>query len=131
VSSENGNGSTRYRGPASSEPPVNGAGSHAATGAESEEAFSAAETPASAAATAPRTGGRTSRSSHPLQVLIVGAGFSGLCLGYHLRRDGIENFAILEKADGLGGTWRDNSYPGACCDVTSLSYCFSFAQKTD
>ncbi len=131
MSSENGNGSTRYRGPASSEPPVNGAGSHAATGAESEEAFSAAETPASAAATAPRTGGRTSRSSHPLQVLIVGAGFSGLCLGYHLRRDGIEDFAILEKAEGLGGTWRDNSYPGACCDVTSLSYCFSFAQKTD
>jgi cation diffusion facilitator CzcD-associated flavoprotein CzcO len=63
-------------------------------------------------------------------VIIIGSGFAGLCLGYHLGKEGIE-YTILEKADSLGGTWRDNSYPGAACDVPSISYCFSFAQKTD
>ena len=64
-------------------------------------------------------------------VLIIGAGFSGLCIAIHLKKAGIESFTILEKADRLGGTWRDNSYPGAACDVPSMSYSFSFEQKTD
>ncbi len=65
------------------------------------------------------------------EIVIVGAGHSGLCLGAQLRRAGFERFTILEKGDGLGGTWRDNVYPGAACDTPAFSYCFSFAQKTD
>lgn len=64
-------------------------------------------------------------------ILIIGAGFSGICLGIQLKRAGIHSFTILEKAERLGGTWRDNAYPGAACDVPSMSYCFSFHQKTD
>ncbi len=67
----------------------------------------------------------------PPRVLIIGSGFSGLCLGIALRRAGIESFEILEKADRLGGTWRDNTYPGAACDLASFAYCFSFEQKAD
>ena len=48
-----------------------------------------------------------------LSAIVVGAGFSGLCAGIGLRRAGIEDFVILEKADRVGGTWRDNAYPGA------------------
>jgi cation diffusion facilitator CzcD-associated flavoprotein CzcO len=63
----------------------------------------------------------------PLTAIIVGAGFSGLCAGFELRKAGIEDFVILEKADRLGGTWRDNSYPGAACDIPSHLYSYSFA----
>jgi cation diffusion facilitator CzcD-associated flavoprotein CzcO len=70
-----------------------------------------------------RNGGR--------RIAIIGSGFSGLCLGIRLKRAGIDTFTIYEKADRLGGTWRDNGYPGAACDVPSFAYCFSFAQKTD
>jgi cation diffusion facilitator CzcD-associated flavoprotein CzcO len=65
------------------------------------------------------------------RIVIIGSGFSGLCLGIDLLRAGIHSFTILEKADRLGGTWRENTYPGAACDVPSISYCFSFEQKTD
>jgi cation diffusion facilitator CzcD-associated flavoprotein CzcO len=65
------------------------------------------------------------------RIAIVGSGFSGLCLGIHLKKAGIHSFAIFEKADRIGGTWRDNSYPGAACDVPAFAYCFSFEQKTD
>jgi cation diffusion facilitator CzcD-associated flavoprotein CzcO len=59
-------------------------------------------------------------------VVIVGSGFSGIAMGYELKRAGIGSFVILERADGPGGTWRDNSYPGAACDVPSHLYSFSF-----
>jgi cation diffusion facilitator CzcD-associated flavoprotein CzcO len=65
------------------------------------------------------------------RIAIIGSGFAGLCLGIQLKRAGVHAFTIFEKADRLGGTWRDNSYPGAACDVPSMSYCFSFEQKTD
>lgn len=65
------------------------------------------------------------------RIAIIGSGFSGLCLGIQLTRLGIDSFTIFEKSDRLGGTWRDNTYPGAACDVPSFSYCFSFEQKTD
>ncbi len=65
------------------------------------------------------------------RIAIIGSGFSGLCLGIQLKRLGIDSFTILEKSDRLGGTWRDNTYPGAACDVPSFSYFFSFEQKTD
>src|SRR3954471_107724 len=61
-----------------------------------------------------------------LSTVIVGAGFSGLCAGILLRREGIESFVILDKADRVGGTWRDNTYPGAACDVPSHLYSYSF-----
>jgi cation diffusion facilitator CzcD-associated flavoprotein CzcO len=65
------------------------------------------------------------------RVAIIGSGFSGLGLAIQLRKAGIESFTILEKSDRLGGTWRDNTYPGAACDTPAFSYCFSFEQKMD
>ncbi len=61
-----------------------------------------------------------------LTAIVVGAGFSGLAAGVQLRRMGITDFAILEKADRVGGTWRENTYPGAACDVPSHLYSYSF-----
>ena len=65
------------------------------------------------------------------RIAIIGAGHSGICMGMQLKRAGIEEFVILEKGASLGGTWRDNTYPGASCDAPSFLYSFSFAQKTD
>jgi cation diffusion facilitator CzcD-associated flavoprotein CzcO len=64
-------------------------------------------------------------------VLIVGAGFGGLAAAIELRRHGFTDVRILEKADGFGGTWLQNTYPGAACDVPSHLYSFSFAQRRD
>ncbi len=61
------------------------------------------------------------------QIIIIGAGFSGIGMGIELKNNGIEDFKILEKADTLGGTWRENSYPGAECDIPSALYSYSFA----
>lgn len=61
-----------------------------------------------------------------LTAVIVGAGFSGLCAGIQLKRLGIQDFVILEKADRVGGTWRENTYPGAACDIPSHLYSYSF-----
>ncbi len=69
--------------------------------------------------------------SRPPSVLIIGAGFGGIGLGFLLRRAGIRSFTILEKAQSLGGTWRENTYPGAACDVPSHMYQYSFAPKAD
>ena len=66
-----------------------------------------------------------------MRVAIIGSGFSGLCLGIRLKQAGFDSFTILEKADRLGGTWRENTYPGAACDLMSFAYCFSFEQKAD
>ena len=65
------------------------------------------------------------------RIAIIGSGFSGLCLAIQLRRPASGSFTIFEKADRVGGTWRDNTYPGAACDSPSFAYCFSFEQKTD
>ena len=64
-------------------------------------------------------------------VTIVGAGLSGLAMAIQLRRSGVTDMTILEQSDGVGGTWRDNTYPGSGCDVPSHLYSFSFASKTD
>jgi cation diffusion facilitator CzcD-associated flavoprotein CzcO len=69
--------------------------------------------------------------AEPLSVIIVGAGFGGIGMAIRLRRAGIEDFVVLEKSTELGGTWRDNTYPGAACDVPSHLYSFSFERKTD
>lgn len=70
-------------------------------------------------------------TNRSLRIAIIGSGFSGLCLGIQLKRAGIDSFTIFEKSDRLGGTWRDNNYPGAACDIRSLVYCFSFEPKID
>src|SRR3954468_16275222 len=62
-----------------------------------------------------------------VEVAIVGAGAGGLGLAARLRQEGETSFAIFDRADRVGGTWRDNTYPGAACDVPSHLYSFSFA----
>jgi len=64
-------------------------------------------------------------------ILIIGSGFAGIGMGIRLEQAGIEDFTILEQADQVGGTWRDNHYPGAACDVESHLYSFSFAPNPD
>jgi cation diffusion facilitator CzcD-associated flavoprotein CzcO len=61
------------------------------------------------------------------EIVIIGAGAGGLAMGAQLRAAGVTSFRIVEKSDGVGGTWRDNSYPGAACDVPSHLYSLSFA----
>lgn len=61
-----------------------------------------------------------------VRTIILGAGFGGLGMGAQLVRAGDEDFLILEQADGLGGVWRDNIYPGAACDTEAHLYCYSF-----
>src|SRR3546814_10585388 len=63
------------------------------------------------------------------KVLIIGSGFSGLGMAVQLRRRGYSDFIVLEKADSVGGTWRDNTYPGCACDVPSLMYSYSFESR--
>src|ERR1700739_2852345 len=65
------------------------------------------------------------------KVAILGAGFGGIAAAVALRRAGIDDLVIIEATDGVGGTWRRNSYPGAACDVQSHLYCFSFAPNPD
>lgn len=65
------------------------------------------------------------------EVLIIGAGMSGLAMGRQLRRAGIEDFVIAERAEGPGGVWRANAYPGAACDVPSHLYSYSFFPNPD
>ncbi|MFC9517561.1 DUF4873 domain-containing protein [Nocardiaceae bacterium NPDC056970] len=60
-------------------------------------------------------------------VVVVGTGFSGLCMAIRLQEAGFDDFVVLEKASEVGGTWRENTYPGCGCDVMSLMYSFSFA----
>jgi cation diffusion facilitator CzcD-associated flavoprotein CzcO len=62
----------------------------------------------------------------PYRVVVVGAGFGGIGMALALKRAGIEDFLVLDRAGDLGGTWRDNTYPGLACDVPSHLYSFSF-----
>ena len=66
-----------------------------------------------------------------LDTLVIGSGFSGIGLGVKLRAAGRGDFEIWERAAELGGTWRDNHYPGCACDISSPVYSFSFAPKPD
>ena len=60
-------------------------------------------------------------------VIIIGTGFAGLAMAHRLKRQGNHDFLVLERADSVGGTWRDNHYPGCACDIQSHLYSFSFA----
>jgi cation diffusion facilitator CzcD-associated flavoprotein CzcO len=76
----------------------------------------------------PRPAARSDRDEVAQQadVLVIGTGFAGLGTATRLKRQGQHSFVILERADDVGGTWRDNTYPGVACDVPSHLYSFSF-----
>jgi len=78
---------------------------------------------------APEAEGDAAPEHH--RIAIVGTGFSGLGSAIRLKQRGEHDFVLLERADRLGGTWRDNSYPGCACDVPSHLYSFSFALNPD
>ena len=65
------------------------------------------------------------------RVLVIGSGMSGMMMGIRLKQAGIESFTILEKADRVGGTWRENTYPGLSCDIPSHYYSYSFEPNPD
>ncbi|GAB17508.1 putative flavin-containing monooxygenase [Gordonia effusa NBRC 100432] len=80
--------------------------------------------------------GRKGRTKPPKEiirtgVLIIGSGFSGLGMGIELTKQGRSDFIILEKGDDVGGTWRDNIYPGAACDVPTHLYSYSFEPRSN
>jgi cation diffusion facilitator CzcD-associated flavoprotein CzcO len=64
-------------------------------------------------------------------ILIIGAGFGGIGMAIELRRNGFDDITVLERAADLGGVWRENTYPGAACDVPSPLYSYSFEPKPD
>src|SRR5205085_4263814 len=64
-------------------------------------------------------------------IVIIGAGFAGIGAAIQLKKAGIHSFRIFERAAEIGGTWRDNTYPGAACDVPSHVYSFSFEQNPE
>ncbi|HXK24623.1 MAG TPA: NAD(P)/FAD-dependent oxidoreductase, partial [Myxococcota bacterium] len=66
-----------------------------------------------------------------VQVAIIGAGFAGIGTAIRLKKAGIESFTIFERGGEIGGTWRDNTYPGAACDVPSHVYSLSFEPNPD
>jgi cation diffusion facilitator CzcD-associated flavoprotein CzcO len=84
-------------------------------------------------ATAPRTDAPDVRSAEQPdhEIVIVGSGFSGLGMAIKLRQAGIDDFVLIEKADSVAGTWRENTYPGCACDVPSHMYSFSFEPNPD
>jgi cation diffusion facilitator CzcD-associated flavoprotein CzcO len=61
------------------------------------------------------------------RIILIGAGIAGILMEIKLRERGWNDFVILEKAESLDGTWRDNQYPGAACDVPAHLYVYSFA----
>ncbi len=84
------------------------------------------------AAGRPEDGERRPGLSQPdFEVLIVGAGIAGIGVAIELMKNGIQSFALLERAHDVGGTWRDNRYPGIAVDITSFTYSYSFEQKAD
>ena len=72
------------------------------------------------------TNGSVQSLPQHVRVCIAGTGFSGIGMAIRLKQDGIHDFVLLERADDLGGTWRDNTYPGCACDVPSHLYSYSF-----
>ncbi|MFF0491677.1 flavin-containing monooxygenase [Nocardia sp. NPDC003482] len=71
------------------------------------------------------------RAARHVHILIVGSGFSGLGMAIRLRQQGQDDFLVIERGGDVGGTWRDNTYPGAACDVPSHLYSYSFALNPD
>ncbi|MFO0460096.1 MAG: NAD(P)-binding protein, partial [Burkholderiales bacterium] len=65
------------------------------------------------------------------EIIIVGTGFGGQCIAIRLIEAGFTSVLLLERGHSVGGTWRDNDYPGAACDIPSHLYSFSFAPNPD
>ena len=65
-------------------------------------------------------------TSQPIRHIIIGAGMAGVLAGIRLLQRGDDNFVIYEKGDSVGGTWRENTYPGIACDTPAHSYAYSF-----
>jgi cation diffusion facilitator CzcD-associated flavoprotein CzcO len=78
-----------------------------------------------------RDRGEAPPADRQVDVVIIGAGISGIGAAIRLLKQGVKSFIVLEKAAAAGGTWRDNTYPGCACDVPSALYSYSFAQKPD
>jgi cation diffusion facilitator CzcD-associated flavoprotein CzcO len=125
--------SRRYRVTGVSTPPFRAG--EAAAGRVSEQAGAAAPRAAGPGGTAGPAGTAAQQAAAeaaaPLpghvRVAIIGAGLGGIGAGIRLRQAGMTDFVILERATAVGGTWRDNTYPGCACDVPSHLYSFSFA----
>lgn len=66
-------------------------------------------------------------TTHDVEIAIIGAGFSGLGAAIKLTQEGVDDYVLLDRGQDFGGTWRDNVYPGAACDVPSHLYSYSFA----
>src|SRR5262245_21756474 len=66
-----------------------------------------------------------------VRIAIIGGGFSGLGMAIELLGRGVRDFVVLEKGRQLGGTWRENTYPGCACDVPSLLYSYSYERKSN
>jgi cation diffusion facilitator CzcD-associated flavoprotein CzcO len=75
--------------------------------------------------------GMDAAQTRHVHTFVIGAGFGGLCMAIKLQQAGERDFLVAERGDDVGGTWRDNSYPGAACDVPSQLYSFSFAPNHD
>ncbi|KQS59765.1 4-hydroxyacetophenone monooxygenase [Geodermatophilus sp. Leaf369] len=74
---------------------------------------------------------QSDQQTRHVRVAVIGSGFAGLGMAIRLREQGVEDLVVLERGDDVGGTWRDNTYPGAACDVQSNLYSFSFAPNPD
>lgn len=81
--------------------------------------------------TTPRTAGSWAQNARQPRIAIIGAGMSGIAATVKLEKAGYTDLTLYEKTDRVGGTWRENTYPGLSCDVPSRWYCFSFALKPD
>ena len=88
-------------------------------------------TDTTAATARPPGGGDGGPLPRHVETAVIGTGFGGLGTAIQLKRAGRDDFVLLERAGGLGGTWRDNTYPGCACDVPSHLYSFSFAPNPD
>lgn len=73
--------------------------------------------------------GETPFTTH--RIAVIGTGFAGLGMAIRLKQEGIEDFVVFERASSVGGTWRDNTYPGCACDVPSHLYSLSFAPNPE
>lgn len=73
---------------------------------------------------------QNAQSIHVYDTIVVGAGISGIAAAIKLKKADYDNYLVIEKADRVGGTWRDNTYPGCGCDVPSALYSFSFAPSS-
>ena len=69
--------------------------------------------------------------SRRLRIAIIGAGPGGLCMAIRLKQAGFDDFVLIERSQGVGGTWHQNLYPGCACDIPAHLYSFSFEQKPD